>query len=396
VTELGDFTATRRVIPIAGVAIAIGVLAAFVEVMRTESVGPAEHVAFASETLRTVTLRMAHLGITTLRVVDDESTPIGSIVLEDVLVARRRHLEEEPGAKRFARYRAGFRCRRGCRSSARASAHNSRYGRGVSEQIAQWCADGKAAWPDVVLTPDELAATCTTRDLASVVDGKELYLAAACARGNAAALKRFDELYAPSVKQALRRLDLSPDDHADVMQLVRVRLMVGQDGGTPRIVEYAGTGRLGALVFVAATRIGLNLLRARQRIDDSDLTALDPADPDGLDLADQLGKQMYRAELRTAFEEAVKQLERKERTLLRLSVIDGLSIDELGTMYRVHRATVARWIAAARDRLTELARDRFLALTGLSTNDLASVGELVQSQIQVSMERLLRTTQIND
>ena len=264
------------------------------------------------------------------------------------------------------------------------------------ELITQWCDEGRAAWPDVVLATDELAAACGSRDLASVVDGKELYLAAACARGNAAALRVFDELYAPSVKQALRRLELGPDDHADVMQLVRVRLMVGQDGRAPRIVEYAGTGRLGALVFVAATRIGLNLLRARQRIDDSDLASLDPADPDGLDLADKLGKQAYRAELRTAFEAAVKQLERKERTLLRLSVIDGLSIDELGTMYRVHRATVARWIAAARENLTKLARDRFLALTGLSASDLASVGELVESQIHVSMERLLRTTQIKD
>lgn len=161
------------------------------------------------------------------------------------------------------------------------------------------------------------------------------------------------------------------------MQLVRMRLVVASAGTPPRIVEYAGTGRLGALVFVAATRIGLNLLRARQRIDDSDLGALDPADPDGLDLADQLGKPAYRAELRTAFEQAAAQLERRERTLLRLSVIEHLSIDELGTMYRVQR-------------------ERFLALTGLAKDDLASVGELVESQISVSMERLLRSTHVSE
>jgi RNA polymerase sigma-70 factor (ECF subfamily) len=260
----------------------------------------------------------------------------------------------------------------------------------ADELIAQWCSEGRAAWPDVALDATELAAACSARELAGVVDGAELYLAAACARGNAAALKTFDALYEPIVKQALRRLQLGGDDLADVMQLVRVRLMVADAGKTPRIIEYAGTGRLGALVFVAATRIGLNLLRARQRIDDGDLGSLDPADPDGLDLADQLGKPAYRAELRTAFEEAVAQLERRERALLRLSVIEGLSIDELGTMYRVHRATVARWLVAARERLTKLARERFLALTGLGKDDLASVGELVESQISVSMERLLR------
>lgn len=262
--------------------------------------------------------------------------------------------------------------------------------------LEAWCAEGRAAWPEIALDAEALAAACSARDLAAIVDGKELYLAAACARGDAAALAVFDRLYAPSVRQALRRLALGPDDHADVMQLVRVRLVVAEPGRTPRILEYAGSGRLGALVFVAATRSGLNLLRARQRIDDTDLESLDPADPDGLDLADQVGKPAYRAELRTAFEQAVAALERRERTLLRLSVIEGLSIDELGTMYRVHRATVARWLVAARERLTKLARDRFLALTGLAKEDLASVGELVESQISVSMERLLRSTTVGE
>jgi chloride channel protein, CIC family len=65
------------------------------EVMRGEIEDTGEHVAYAQETLRTVTLRMAQLGVTKLRVVDAERQPVGTIVLEDVLVARKRHLEEE-------------------------------------------------------------------------------------------------------------------------------------------------------------------------------------------------------------------------------------------------------------------------------------------------------------
>ncbi len=66
------------------------------EVMKAQL--PAEipsDVAFANETLRTATSRMAQLGVTALPVVDDESNVIGTILLEDVLAARRRHLEEE-------------------------------------------------------------------------------------------------------------------------------------------------------------------------------------------------------------------------------------------------------------------------------------------------------------
>ena len=63
---------------------------------------PADHVAHADETLRTVTQRMAAAKVTTLRVVDAEGINVGTIELADVLVARRRHLEEETRRERFA------------------------------------------------------------------------------------------------------------------------------------------------------------------------------------------------------------------------------------------------------------------------------------------------------
>jgi H+/Cl- antiporter ClcA len=58
--------------------------------------------AYAEETLRTVTQRMATLRVTTLHVVDADQHVLGAIDLEDVLVARRRHLEEETRRERFA------------------------------------------------------------------------------------------------------------------------------------------------------------------------------------------------------------------------------------------------------------------------------------------------------
>lgn len=68
------------------------------EVMRPDLAAPmpmAPDVAFAEETLKSVTVRMAKLGVTSLRVLDGQGALTGTIVLEDVLAARRRHLEEE-------------------------------------------------------------------------------------------------------------------------------------------------------------------------------------------------------------------------------------------------------------------------------------------------------------
>lgn len=266
----------------------------------------------------------------------------------------------------------------------------------LAELAATWCEQGRAAFPELVVTPEQLLAAYRARTtaLGEVVDGPELVLAVACARGDAAAMRWFERQYAPRIAAALRRLPLSEDDRTEITQRVRVRLLVADGDRPARILEYAGAGRLGALVHVAATRLGLDLVRGRARFDDAADPAADPADPDAIDLADHLGKPGFRTDLKAAFEVAVQALERKERTLLRLSVIEGMSIDELGTMYRVHRATVARWLVAARERLTSLARDRFVELTGIDHDDLAKVGELVESQLSVSMERLLRSTHV--
>jgi len=72
------------------------------EVMQPELVGDVHpnEVVYSEETLRTVAARMAKLNVTTLRVVDADGTPVGTVRLADVLVARKRHLEEETRRER--------------------------------------------------------------------------------------------------------------------------------------------------------------------------------------------------------------------------------------------------------------------------------------------------------
>jgi RNA polymerase sigma-70 factor (ECF subfamily) len=76
----------------------------------------------------------------------------------------------------------------------------------------------------------------------------------------------------------------------------------------------------------------------------------------------------------------------RQRTLLRLAYVDGLTVDAIGRMYAVHRATAARWLAAAREALFEEARVRVQAAVGAG---MTSVIRLVHSQVQLSLSRLL-------
>src|SRR5687767_7886006 len=95
----------------------------------------------------------------------------------------------------------------------------------------------------------------------------DLALAQACAAGDAAALRRFDdEILRPAV-QAVRTIDAAPAFVDEVRQRLRAKLLVG-DGtadGVAQIRQYAGRGALRGWVGVAAVRTALMMKRSVQR-----------------------------------------------------------------------------------------------------------------------------------
>src|SRR5262249_564583 len=136
-------------------------------------------------------------------------------------------------------------------------------------------------------------------------------------------------------------------------------LFVGEDAG-PRLGLYAGRGPLRAWVGVAAARTALMLRRSQQRTrevsaDEDDWAgALATISTNNPEL--ELLKRQYAAAFGVALRDAVGGLEPRQRTVLRMSFVDGLSIDEIGAVYAVHRATAARWIQRACDTLFEKTR----------------------------------------
>jgi RNA polymerase sigma-70 factor (ECF subfamily) len=96
-------------------------------------------------------------------------------------------------------------------------------------------------------------------------------------------------------------------------------------------------------------------------------------------------KARYRDELAAAFREALAALTPKDRLLLRFQLVDGLSIDEIGNIHNVHRATAARWLVRIREELMERTHELLAARLSMDTEDVASIVRLVQSQLDVSV-----------
>ncbi len=253
---------------------------------------------------------------------------------------------------------------------------------------------GRAAYPEIKIAAERVLPLIRARvdgDDPALLASDEVFLACACASADGDAIAAFERRYFGVIAPALSRMSLSRDEIRDIEQVLRVRLFVADAGAVPRVVAYAGQGQLGALVRVAAVRAALNLLRESGRLErDADGLEELPVSSDDPELARL--KAQHREVFKAAFETAVASLEPRDRSLLHLAIVKGVGIDRVGTIYGVHRATAARWIAQARGNLTRAVQKVLVERLGIAKSELDDLLPLVESQLELSLERLLRST----
>jgi RNA polymerase sigma-70 factor (ECF subfamily) len=257
---------------------------------------------------------------------------------------------------------------------------------------------GRDAWPGVRVEAATFASFVAGRldaeqDLDDALDGvraTDLYLTCACARGDRAALLQFEQHFIREVDIALARMRIGPPRSNDVKQLVRQRLFVGSDGQSGKIGEYAGRGDLRRWVRAVAVRTCLNDLRKGKHeiLVDDDRMMANHAIPDD-DPAVAYMKRRYAGEFRAAFAEAMTVLAAREQTLLRYHHVDGLNIDEIGAIYRVHRVTAFRWLEKAKDTLVQAVLENLRQRLRVSAPEMDSVLRLIRSQVHLSLVRHL-------
>ena len=236
--------------------------------------------------------------------------------------------------------------------------------------------------------PEGASAADLPRVLRSL-ERADLAFALACAAGDREALATLERELIESVPKALARLRPSPQLVDDVRQALREMLLVAERGARPKLLDYQGRGPLAAWVRVVAMRIAYTHLRDGQKDDRADDVAAFETLADAADAPDVAHfKTKYAAEVRGAFEEAVAALEPEVRSVLRAHAVEGLSIDQIGAVYQVHRATAARWVSQARGALLDALRASLRRRLGVESAACDSIVALVQSRIDLSMSRL--------
>jgi RNA polymerase sigma-70 factor (ECF subfamily) len=254
----------------------------------------------------------------------------------------------------------------------------------------------ESAWPDLPIDHARLIGTIARAAGDDLEKGlgdlyvEDLALALACAEGLSSALGHCDRLCAGAIAAAVARVDRSPDLRDEVRQILWQRIFVGTAAEAPRIQSYAGRGPLAAWVAVAAQRVALDLRRSAARTAGSDplvdqlLPASEHPEIDYL-------RTRYKAEFETAVRDALGGLADRDRLLLKLTIVSGLSHEQLANIYSVNQSTITRWIARARETVLAETERRVCAALRMPPGEFRSLAGLLLSRLDLSISRVLDT-----
>jgi RNA polymerase sigma-70 factor (ECF subfamily) len=252
--------------------------------------------------------------------------------------------------------------------------------------------EGARSFPGIPLAVEAFVAHLAARasgELPPAGRGADLYLACACAARAPGALEAFERTQLAQVGAHIARLRPTPAFVDEVRQEVRDKLYVGKDGAPPKIAEYDGRGALVSWVRVVAMRAAIDLRRRAGVAAGPDDRARDaPAagDPE---------RDYQKEQILRAFDEAIRgaaaALDGEQRRLLRRHFAEGITLDALAAERGVHRATVARKLAAARAALRKDARRRLKDALGLGDAELDGVASWMRSRLDLSLRTLLRS-----
>lgn len=260
----------------------------------------------------------------------------------------------------------------------------------LEDALAAFAAAAAAAWPRLAAPASGFAEHVRARlpaeePLAALAEmrGPDLFLAYACSSGDREAWRELDRACLSKIEDWVARIDRSPAFADEVRQRLSEKL-AGEGG---KLGQYTGRGPLWAWVRVVAIREAHTMVRGGKK----------GVDPDGLELRAggldpelELLKRKSAEDFKNAFREVIAGLPDDEKSVLKLHYLDGLTIDEVGKAFRVSRASAARLIASARERIVKRVERALRDQLGANAPNARSLLALVQSQLDMSIARHFR------
>lgn len=186
-------------------------------------------------------------------------------------------------------------------------------------------------------------------------------------------------------EKVLPRMRLSADEAGELVQRLSVRIFVEDVG---RLGTYDGRGPIAAWLRAMLVHAALDeKRRERRRGPERGDSVLENVVTSGIDAELGAVRGRHASELSSAFRAALGALAPRERTILRLVYIDGLTAAQVGKIYGAHRVSVARWLGDIRRKVHAETLARMSSQ--LTPSEGPSLIRLCWSSLDASVVRLL-------
>ena len=250
----------------------------------------------------------------------------------------------------------------------------------------------RSSWPQLDLALEHFVAALARRIPADAdpeahlptLRHEDLYLAYACGQGDPAALEAFDSTCLREAKNALLEAKAPIHLAEEIQQQLRERFFVGNADRPAAIASYAGRGSLRSWVRISALREFYRSAKSDRRwreLEERQLSWRSPKNDPELDFL----KERYRGEFSQAFKAALADISSRQRNMLRHFYLDGMTIEQIGFLYRVHRATAARWLDKARQAVSSKTRQILIDELKLISGEYESLMRMIGSQLDASI-----------
>ncbi len=215
------------------------------------------------------------------------------------------------------------------------------------------------------------------------------YVRLACLENCAGATQVLDREYIEPLRSSISRFCVTHDAMDATLQEVRRKLLLSP---APRLAAYRRSGNFRAWLKVVAVRTAIDVARslgvkAQQHVQLHDHLEALTIGPE-----ERYLKEEWRTVIRESLSAALKRLPQQQRFALRMNVVAGWNIDQIGRTLSVHRATAARWLVTAKEQLSKFMREEVANRLGPMSREVESVLLEMPSRLDVSLSELFATT----
>jgi len=224
---------------------------------------------------------------------------------------------------------------------------------------------------------------------------EDLYLALACARGDRIAWEHFADQYLPLLKRFALQACRNRDACEDLAQEIVTTLLgdsspashtpAGEGLSAPshgvssgKLGSYSGRGSLAGWLRAAVSHAAVDRFRrARKDVSLEEVSEREVLPAVGTsgstESADQRLDSRWGPVLAECVAREIAELAARDRLLLRLYHLQGVSLKLIGARFGVHEATASRWLEHARQEVSKRVEQELRKVHGLSRHEVRSL-----------------------